>query len=804
MRASNPRAASAVTRATKSVIEQLEERRLMSAGSPDSTFGSNGVTLSDFAGAIDDGRSIAVQSNGDIIVLASKGGASHLLRYDADTGARDTSFDVTVDVSQARAIALQDDDSILVVGTASSSIGTNGTSDLAVERFSANGVLDSAFGVKQVDFTDPISGASGDELGWAVTTSGDNIIVAGTTNFGGFNYAAVAKISASNPSTTPVTAEIDLDSPGVNVFGVAVQANGGIVVAGSDSSELNFAVERFAPDLTVDHNFGDDSSGVKTLPMGNAVSIATDGDDILIDGHSFGFNQFGDPIDFATVIKLSGAIDAHGAQLWRTDLNFGDFSADAQGIAVQSDHKVVVGGAMSGFGSVGFIARLNANGSMDTDFGSNGISQLTTPDGYTDTGIESVAIQSNGKILGTGAANNSETFVADVLVTRVDGDDVVTPPANTAPTSSNGSTSVNEDGSVLIDLTAQANDAESPSASLTYSILTGPSHGSLTDNHDGTFTYHPAGDYNGSDSFTFKANDGELDSAPATFSITVNPVNDAPVASNTSASTNAGTAVTINLAPLASDVDHDGLTFSTGAAAHGTIVNNNDGTVTYTPSAGYSGSDSFTFKAFDGTAYSNVATVSLTVVPTNHNPVANADAKKADENVTLTFAASDLLANDTDADGDVLTLTGVSASSANGGTVTFSSGQITYTAATDFYGSDTFTYSISDGHGGTATGTVTVTVLTPEQAIDDIIAQVDELHDDGLLNGGNTNALMTKLDGAAAKLSKDQYNAAINKIQSFINQVSDWMSSGKLTSTIGQSLIASANDVIASIQAEMA
>jgi hypothetical protein len=193
-----------------------------------------------------------------------------------------------------------------------------------------------------------------------------------------------------------------------------------------------------------------------------------------------------------------------------------------------------------------------------------------------------------------------------------------------------------------------------------------------------------------------------------------------------------------------------------------------------------------------------------TAPPTNNDPVANADAKKADENVALTFAASDLLANDTDADGDVITLTGVGASSANGGTVTFSSGQITYTAATNFYGSDTFTYSISDGTGGTATGTVTVTVLTPEQAIDDIIAQVDELHDDGLLNGGNTNALMTKLDGAAAKLDRAQYDAAINKIESFINQVSGWISNGKLTAAVGQPLIDSANDVIASIQAEMA
>ena len=131
-------------------------------------------------------------------------------------------------------------------------------------------------------------------------------------------------------------------------------------------------------------------------------------------------------------------------------------------------------------------------------------------------------------------------------------------------------------------------------------------------NANGTFSYTPNTNYNGPDSFTFKANDGSLDSNIATENLTVNPVNDAPVAANGSASGTEDTVITGTL--VATDVDSASLTFSrVTQAAHGTVAVNANGSFSYTPNANYNGPDSFTFKANDGSLDSNVATVGLTI-----------------------------------------------------------------------------------------------------------------------------------------------------------------------------------------------
>src|SRR5262249_31559572 len=129
----------------------------------------------------------------------------------------------------------------------------------------------------------------------------------------------------------------------------------------------------------------------------------------------------------------------------------------------------------------------------------------------------------------------------------------------------------------------------------------------------------PAADYNGPDSFTYRANDGTLNSNVATVAITVNPVNDAPVAGNDGYSTNEDTALTV-AAPgvLGNDSDADGDPLAAqrvSGPAHGTLTLNADGSFTYTPAAGFSGTDAFTYWASDGGAVSGVATVSVTVSP---------------------------------------------------------------------------------------------------------------------------------------------------------------------------------------------
>src|SRR5207245_2366312 len=195
--------------------------------------------------------------------------------------------------------------------------------------------------------------------------------------------------------------------------------------------------------------------------------------------------------------------------------------------------------------------------------------------------------------------------------------------------------------------------------------------------------------YNGPDSFTFKANDGELDSNIATVSITVTAVNDAPVASNQAVVTDEDTAKAITLG--ATDVEGSPLTYAiVTAPAHGTLSGTAPN-LTYTPAANYNGSDSFTFKANDGSLDSNVATVTITVAAVNDAPVAANDSYTTDEDTALTVAAPGVLGND--ADIDSATITAVLVAGPAHGTLTLNAnGGFTYTPSANYNGPDSFTY----------------------------------------------------------------------------------------------------------------
>jgi VCBS repeat-containing protein len=150
--------------------------------------------------------------------------------------------------------------------------------------------------------------------------------------------------------------------------------------------------------------------------------------------------------------------------------------------------------------------------------------------------------------------------------------------AEDAPIAVDDAISGNED--TVITGNVLTNDTDTEADPLTARQVSGPAHGSLTLNADGSFSYTPNADWNGTDSFTYTANNGALDSNVATMTITVNPVNDAPSVSSSAATTateNAAYSYTIT----ANDIDGDGLTITASTLpAWLTLVDNGDGTAT--------------------------------------------------------------------------------------------------------------------------------------------------------------------------------------------------------------------------------
>ncbi|OQY22801.1 MAG: hypothetical protein B6I35_05225, partial [Anaerolineaceae bacterium 4572_32.2] len=183
-------------------------------------------------------------------------------------------------------------------------------------------------------------------------------------------------------------------------------------------------------------------------------------------------------------------------------------------------------------------------------------------------------------------------------------------PVNDAPDAVDDTAETSEDTAVNIDVLA--NDSDSDGDSLTVNSVTQPGHGTVTVNGDDV-VYTPDANYNGDDSFTYAISDGAGGADSATVSVTVNPVNDPPEAEDDSGVTNEDAAITVNVLVNDSDADGDTITVTqVSDPAHGSVVDNGDGSITYTPDEEYSGEDSFTYIISDG-AVTDIATVMIDV-----------------------------------------------------------------------------------------------------------------------------------------------------------------------------------------------
>ncbi|NET16682.1 MAG: tandem-95 repeat protein, partial [Okeania sp. SIO1H6] len=312
------------------------------------------------------------------------------------------------------------------------------------------------------------------------------------------------------------------------------------------------------------------------------------------------------------------------------------------------------------------------------------------------------------------------------------------------------------------------NDSDADGDTLTVdSIDTTGTLGTVTDNGDGTFNYDPNGQFESlndgetaTDTFSYTVSDGNGGTDTATVTVTINGVTDntAPVAVDDTATTDEDVAVSIDVLDNDTDVDSDPLSIdSFTPATNGTVTLDDNGTpgdttddlLVYTPDSDFNGSDSFTYTTTDGTL-TDTATVNITVDPVNDAPVAVDDTATTNEDTATT---GNVLTNDTDVNGDILTVTEVDGVAGNVGTqITLTSGALLTLNADGSYSydpngqfeslndgdkaTDSFSYTISDG---TLTDTATVNVTI--DGLDEPLNLVGTNQKDTLIGGASNDTI---------------------------------------------------------------
>lgn len=453
----------------------------------------------------------------------------------------------------------------------------------------------------------------------------------------------------------------------------------------------------------------------------NEIVYINDGDangDGLIDFRTIELPTGGSTMESELIdIDGDGDLDVVTAEIngnARIAYNRGDSNGDGLvEFAVQN-----VTGAYSNYGVA--VGDVDGDGDLDIVFPSMGTNGA-------------VYLQNQGDTDGDGQLNFARVALTgvdrswDAEFTRIGG--------------GGGGSGAYEDGPVVTGSFDGADvDSDDDGASLTYTITSAPSEGSVVNNGDGTFGFSPRSDFQDlaqgesrTVTFTYTATDAHgVVSEPSTVTIRVAGANDAPVATVDSVVGVEDASVTIDVLANDTDVDGEALTVThvNGAniAENGTVALgdgasvrlNADGTLTYTPATNATGVQSFSYTVSDGVGGATTATVEVDLTPVNDGPVGQQDAVSADEDTALVLTATSLLANDTDVDGDALVISSVSAVSAQGASVSINAaGDVVYNPAGSAslqaltrgqQATDTFTYVVTDPSGATSTATVTITV----------------------------------------------------------------------------------------------
>ncbi|MBS9916283.1 tandem-95 repeat protein, partial [Vibrio alginolyticus] len=351
-----------------------------------------------------------------------------------------------------------------------------------------------------------------------------------------------------------------------------------------------------------------------------------------------------------------------------------------------------------------------------------------------------------------------------------------------------------------IDLNTAFSDVDNVDGDLTFSV-SGNSN-VLVSIENGIATFTPTADWNGSEALTFTATDPSGESVRQTVNLTVAPVADI-VADKATVVEDTPTIIKV----LDNDTfegDDKVVSLDTNnGPANGTVSVNPDGSVTYTPNDNFHGTDSFTYIVTSG-GVSESTTVNVDVTPVNDAPVATNDNAVTDEDTPVTI---DVLPNDTDIDGDTLSIQSASVPEAQG-TVEIVDGKLVFTPAENFHGDAEITYTITDGAlTDQATVNVTVNAVNDTPVVESNIAD-QTLAEDFTPYSIDLNTAFSDVDNVDGELTfsvsgnSNIQVAIVNGIATF-TPTADWNGSEALTFTAtdpsGESVSQTVNFTVAPV-----
>ncbi|ELA6608491.1 tandem-95 repeat protein, partial [Vibrio alginolyticus] len=351
-----------------------------------------------------------------------------------------------------------------------------------------------------------------------------------------------------------------------------------------------------------------------------------------------------------------------------------------------------------------------------------------------------------------------------------------------------------------IDLNTAFSDVDNVDGELTFSVSGNSNIQVAIVNGIATFT--PTADWNGSEALTFTATDPSGESVSQTVNFTVAPVADI-VADKATVVEDTPTIIKV----LGNDTfegDDKVVSLDTNnGPANGTVSVNLDGSVTYTPNDNYHGADSFTYIVTSG-GVSESTTVNVDVTPVNDAPVANDDAATTQEDTAVTI---DVLPNDTDIDGDTLSIQSASVPETQG-TVEIIDGKLVFTPAENFHGDAEITYTITDGAlTDQATVNVTVNAVNDTPVVESNIAD-QTLAEDFTPYSIDLNTAFSDVDNADGELTfsvsgNSNVNVSIENGIATISPTADWNGSEALTFTAtdpsGESVSQTVNFMVAPV-----